>query len=81
MTDSNSQSAGVRIRASNLNRCNDTTVRTREVPLVHAHATSLLYHVHAVALCQTALLAVGRMENLLGGLPSYLWEDMRERDL
>ena len=48
MTDSNSQSAGVRIRASNLNSCNDTTVRTREVPLVHAHATSLLYDVHVI---------------------------------
>ena len=35
------------MRDLNLNRCNDATVRTREVPIVHA---SLLYHVHAIAL-------------------------------
>ena len=31
-----SQSAGAGIRASIFNRCNDATVRTGEVPLVHA---------------------------------------------
>ena len=31
-----SQSAGARIRASNFNRCNNATVGTREVLLVHA---------------------------------------------
>ena len=31
-----SQSVGAGIRASIFNRCNDATVRTREVPLVHA---------------------------------------------
>ena len=30
------QSAGARIRISIFNRCNDATVRTREVPLMHA---------------------------------------------
>ena len=50
ITDRTPQSAGAGIRASNFNRCNDATVRTREVPLVCvSHATSLLYHVHAVA--------------------------------
>ena len=40
---------GAGIRASIINRCNDATVRTREIPLVHV--MSLLYHVHAVASC------------------------------
>ena len=35
ITDRTSQSAGAGIRASIFNRCNDATVRTREVPLVH----------------------------------------------
>ena len=35
------------IRASIFNRCNDATMKIREVPLVHA--TSLLYHVYTVA--------------------------------
>ena len=35
-TDRTSQSAGAGIRACVFNRCNDATVRTREVPLVHA---------------------------------------------
>ena len=36
ITDHTSQLAGARIWASNFNRCNDATVRTRELPLVHA---------------------------------------------
>ena len=36
ITNRTSQSAGAGIRASNFNRCSDATVRTREVPLVHA---------------------------------------------
>jgi hypothetical protein len=35
-TDRTSQSAGAGIRASIFNTCNDATVRTLEVPLVHA---------------------------------------------
>ena len=49
ITNRTSQSAGVRIRASIFNRCNGATVRTREVPLVYAYVTLLLYHVHVVA--------------------------------
>ena len=47
ITYRNSQSAGAGIWASNFNRCNDATVRTREVRLVHA--SSLLYRVNTVA--------------------------------
>ena len=35
ITDRTSQSAGAEIRASIFNRCNESTVRTRGVPLVH----------------------------------------------
>ena len=46
-----SQSAGARIRAYIFNRCNDATVRTREVPLVHAlcNVITLSRGLHAVA--------------------------------
>ena len=36
IADCTSQSAGAEIRASNFNRCNNVTVRAREVPLMHA---------------------------------------------
>jgi hypothetical protein len=36
ITDRTSQLAGAGIRASIFNICNDATVRTQEVPLVHA---------------------------------------------
>ena len=48
ITDCTSQSAGAGIRASIFNCCNTATVRTWEVPLVHA---SLLYHVHTLTSC------------------------------
>jgi hypothetical protein len=41
MTDRTSQSAGAEIRASIFNSCNAATVRTQEVPLVHAQCYSI----------------------------------------
>ena len=38
ITDRTSQSDGAGKRVSIFNRCNDATVRTLEVPLVHYHA-------------------------------------------
>ena len=36
ISDRTSQSAGAGIRASIFNRCNDASMTTREIPLVHA---------------------------------------------
>ena len=67
-----SQSAGVGIRASNFNRCNDAIVRTREISLLHASCNfhySITYKqsLHAM----NGLIAVGGVGNLLCRHPSY----------
>ena len=46
-------------RPSIYNRCNYATVRTQVVPLVHVSCESLLYHVHAVASCNTWFINCG----------------------
>ena len=49
ITDRTSQSAGAGMRTSIFNRCNDATVRTREVPLVHASYDVITLSSNAVA--------------------------------
>ena len=64
-TDSTSQSSGAGIRDSIINRSNDATVRTQEVPLVHASCDviTLTYtqSLHVI----NGLIAVGRVKKLL----------------
>ena len=73
ITDRTPQSVVAAIRASTFNRFNDAIVRTREVPLVHAslrhhHSFTYMQTVYAIA----GLLAMGRLGNILRGLPSYI---------
>ena len=49
ITDLTSQLAGAGIRVSIFKRCNDATVRLGRSRWCMRHATSLLYHVHAIA--------------------------------
>ena len=49
ITDRKSQFTGAGIRASIFNRCNYATVRSPEVPLVHASCYVITCKVHAVA--------------------------------
>ena len=69
ITDRTWQSADSGIRDSIFNRCNDATVRTREVPLVHSSIT-YTQSLHAI----NSLPAVGWVGNLLCGRHRLIME-------
>ena len=69
-----SQSAAAGMRAFIFNCCNDTTVRTQNIPLVHV---SSLY-IHAVASCNKWFTICGTSGKLTCGLTSYAILNMSE---
>ena len=71
ITNRTSQSAGAGIRASIFNCCNNATVRTLEVPLMHESWRRHYYITYTKTLYPiNGLIAVRWVENLLCGCPS-----------
>ena len=64
-----SQPVGAGIRTSIFNRCNDYTVITREVPVVHASSDVILYHVQAVTSRNKLFNTWGEWETYLVDVP------------